>query len=311
VKKLLIAYDGSPCADAVLEELSQAGLPSELEVLVVSVADVWLPSNPDQLEPVFPDGLPKAVRKAREQALRAVEVSRAVAECACKRLKGSFPKWKLQPFATGDSPAWAIVKKADMWRADLIVLGSHGRGAVERFFLGSVAAKVAAEAHCSVRIARPRPAVPPTPLRIMIAVDGSAASAQAVQVVARRAWPAGTEIHLGTVIDHGLRSAMAWPSLYTEQWLRPADEETSEWIGRMVEHFARQLRNAGRSVETRIFEGDPKAVLLKEAEAWSAHGLFVGAHGLHHGERRFLGSLAAAVAARAHCSVEIVRSEVN
>lgn len=43
--KLLIAYDGSKCADAALDDLRQAGLPRSVEVLVLSVADVLLPSG--------------------------------------------------------------------------------------------------------------------------------------------------------------------------------------------------------------------------------------------------------------------------
>ena len=38
--KILIAYDGSPCADAALDDLRRAGLPCEAEAVVLSVADV-------------------------------------------------------------------------------------------------------------------------------------------------------------------------------------------------------------------------------------------------------------------------------
>jgi nucleotide-binding universal stress UspA family protein len=67
------------------------------------------------------------------------------------------------------------------------------------------------------------------------------------------------------------------------------------------------LRQNRLEVETHIFEGEPKKVLLKQVAKWNADCLFVGAHGLQHGRHLFLGSLAAAVATRAACSVEIVR----
>ena len=41
--KILIAYDGSGAAEAALDDLISAGLPDEAEVLVMSVAEVWLP----------------------------------------------------------------------------------------------------------------------------------------------------------------------------------------------------------------------------------------------------------------------------
>src|ERR1043165_3044320 len=44
--KILIAYDGSKCADAALDDLTHAGLPEKGEALVMSVAEVWLPPPP-------------------------------------------------------------------------------------------------------------------------------------------------------------------------------------------------------------------------------------------------------------------------
>src|SRR6478672_12966574 len=44
--KLLIAYDGSKCADSALDDLTHAGLPDVGEALVMSVAEVWLPPPP-------------------------------------------------------------------------------------------------------------------------------------------------------------------------------------------------------------------------------------------------------------------------
>jgi nucleotide-binding universal stress UspA family protein len=47
-----------------------------------------------------------------------------------------------------------ILDAANDWRADLIVLGSHGRKGLDRFLLGSVSEAVARHAHCSVEIVR-------------------------------------------------------------------------------------------------------------------------------------------------------------
>jgi hypothetical protein len=43
--KILIAYDGSDCANAALEDLQRAGLPHVAEALIMSVADVFLPPS--------------------------------------------------------------------------------------------------------------------------------------------------------------------------------------------------------------------------------------------------------------------------
>lgn len=52
-----------------------------------------------------------------------------------------------------------IVKFADEQDASMIMIGHRGLGAMERFFLGSVAAKVVASAPCSVYVHRPRESV--------------------------------------------------------------------------------------------------------------------------------------------------------
>jgi len=49
------------------------------------------------------------------------------------------------------------VDQAKDWRADLIVLGSHGRSGIKRWILGSVAEAVVRHAPCSVEVARARP----------------------------------------------------------------------------------------------------------------------------------------------------------
>lgn len=56
--KLLIAYDGSPCADAALADLARAGLPDEIEAVVIFLVDVWLPPSSKAGERPFPERIP-------------------------------------------------------------------------------------------------------------------------------------------------------------------------------------------------------------------------------------------------------------
>lgn len=52
------------------------------------------------------------------------------------------------------SPKQVILDEAESWVADLIIVGSHGYGAWDRFLLGSVSNAVATHAKCSVEIVR-------------------------------------------------------------------------------------------------------------------------------------------------------------
>ncbi|MBK8915143.1 MAG: universal stress protein [Phycisphaerales bacterium] len=57
-----------------------------------------------------------------------------------------------------------------------------------------------------------------------------------------------------------------------------------------------------------VRSGDAKHVVVAEAGSWEADTIFVGARGLTRGERWLLGSVSAAVATRAPCSVEVIHS---
>jgi len=311
MKHLLIAYDGSPCSGAMLDDLVHAGLPGEIDATIVSVADVWLPPDPELEEPGFPDPVSKEVRKARARALAEVEAAQVLADKGCEHLKKLFPKWSLRARAVADSPAWGIIKEAAACKAELIVVGSHGRSPVGQFFLGSVAHKVADEAHRSVRIARPQQKETEANLRILVAVDGSSDSQTAVRAVALRAWPVSTEFRVIAVLDSRMRTTVAWPGVDPEQWdwAQARDKTPEDWVARMLQYSATTLIEAGLHVETDVYDGDPKQVLLREADDWKAHCIFLGARGLHHGTGLMLGTTSSAVATRAHRSVEIVRPD--
>ena len=303
MKRIVIGYDGSSCSDAALEDLRNAGLPSNVEAVVVSVANVWIAPAVGP-EPTYPAALSKALEQARTRAQNEVEKSRAMAASAGTRLQKMFPEWRVQWKAVAGSPAAELVKEP----ADLIVVGSHGRSAVGRLLLGSVAQRVAAEASSSVRIVRCPPQTRPG-LRILLPVDGSEDSRAAVREVAARQWPASTEIRLVTVIDPHMETAIARPGVVPAEWIRANDERVYDWAGRMLGAFAGALAEQRLKVETDVFDGDPKEVLPREAAAWNAHAIVMGRRGLEHGQGVSMGSTASAIATRAPCSVEIVTNK--
>ena len=79
----------------------------------------------------------------------------------------------------------------------------------------------------------------------------------------------------------------------------------------MAEALEEKLRAAELVVSSVIINGDPKRLLVDEAEQWGADSIFVGARGLRLIDRLLLGSVSAAVAERAHCSVEVVRNPLG
>jgi nucleotide-binding universal stress UspA family protein len=288
--KILVAYDGSECADAALDDLRMAGLPSDAKIKVLSVVENWLPP---------PSGLEIIEHIDRDQEYL------ALARRGGTRLVSMEPGWDVKSESGAGAPATVIIEKADEWGADLIVVGSHGHTALGRFFFGSVSQKVLSDARRSVRVARGRIEEPDTPVRLIVGFDGSKGAEAAVEAVAARKWPAGSEARIvnATWMTPQLSSHQMVGSIIT--WI--AEEKAR--IKKMIDEVADKLRAAALKTEAVVKEEDPKRLLIAEAESWGADCIFVGARGMGRIERFLLGSVSSAVAARAHCSVEVAHDQ--
>ena len=312
--KILIGYDGSECADAALDDLTQAGLPAAGEAQIMSIAEVWLPPPPPSAYEIIEEARhansPAELQRDFAKSCAAAKEALALAERARERLQTRLPNWKLTADSSCGSPAWELVAKADQWKPDLIVVGSHGRTALGRFVLGSVSQRVLTEALCSVRIARGRVEEPNSPVRIVVGTDGSPASDQALRAVAARNWPAQSEVKV-VLVDDPLAPEFLGkliPPLATT--LEEDRQEERAWVENISKQAIDILRSADLKVTCVVREGDPKQELPKAAEEWGADCIFVGSAGFSNRFERFvLGSVSAAVAARAHCSVEVVRKK--
>jgi nucleotide-binding universal stress UspA family protein len=75
----------------------------------------------------------------------------------------------------------------------------------------------------------------------------------------------------------------------------------------LVEHIAKELRDAGFKAGTAIKVGDIREVIIDSAAEWRADLIIVGSHGQRGIQRFLLGSVSEFVARHANCSVEIIR----
>jgi nucleotide-binding universal stress UspA family protein len=148
-------------------------------------------------------------------------------------------------------------------------------------------------------------------MKILLATDGSDYSKAAVNSVAERPWPEGSEVEI--------ISAMEIPyAPTTETWVLPGSYYTElERVAR--EQAAAAVKDASERIEsgkasgleiiTKIISGSAREVILDEAERWDADLIVLGSHGYSGWQRFMLGSVSHAVATHAHCSVEIVRQK--
>ena len=148
--KILLAVDGSPCSDAAVEEVARRPWPDKSEVKVLTAYDLPAPPTPEAwaIPLTYYDDMDVALRK---QATNTVE--RAIQTLKSKLNKTVAIDGQVAP----GSPRVVILDEAEDWGADLIVVGSHGYRAWERFLLGSVSQAVVSHAKCSVEVVRCRP----------------------------------------------------------------------------------------------------------------------------------------------------------
>jgi nucleotide-binding universal stress UspA family protein len=150
-------------------------------------------------------------------------------------------------------------------------------------------------------------------MRVLLAVDGSQYSDVAVDEVASRAWPAGSEIRVMTAYELPLSPApetWALPPDYFEK-LDLAAREHAEAVEQAVVLKLEKAFGPSINVTGNILPGSPRSIILEEAERWKADLVVVGSHGYGVWQRFLLGSVSQAVVSHAKCSVEVVRSRDN
>lgn len=292
--KLLIAHDGSPHSDAMIQGLGRCGLPESGEAVVLSVADAWTAVEGDA-----GPALATAGTVGGDILRAALDEAEAVAARGRDAVAAMLPGWTVRGESVAGSPAWEIIREADDWHPDLVLVGATGASRLESLVFGTTTSQVLGHVRCSVRVARGAGGAT-GPVRIVLGCDGSESSMDAARSVAARRWPKGSAVRVVTAVDGWLLAALQ------------GDESTEADVrgeaGTMPETVAPLLRASGLAVETVSRDGDPKKLLVQEAAAWKADCIVVGARGRTGLSRLLLGSVALATASRASCSVEIVRA---
>jgi nucleotide-binding universal stress UspA family protein len=143
-RPILIAYDGSACADLAIDKVAEEFAARKVIVLVVSEGLERVPFFGTAGVPVEPETMELLADAAQKGA-------EAIAEKGAERARG---KGLEASTAIADGgPIWsAIVEAADEFDAAVIALGSRGLSGVKHALLGSVSGAVAHHSHRSVFI---------------------------------------------------------------------------------------------------------------------------------------------------------------
>lgn len=148
--KILLAIDGSACSDAAVAEVARRPWPEGSAVKVLSAYDLPAPPIPETwaFPPSYFEEMDIALRKQANN----------IVDKALGSLRPNMSKSISLDSAIVPGPARTVIlDEAESWGADLIVVGSHGYRAWERFLLGSVSQAVVSHARCSVEVVRCSP----------------------------------------------------------------------------------------------------------------------------------------------------------
>ena len=292
--KVMIAYDGSVYADDAIDGLRRAGITQDAETLIVTVVEpsvVNPPISEFDLQSLVSRRAAAVLRRAKAHKERVIEDAKDSAAKVADHLRAQFSEWKTGYEVLQGKPADELLQKADEWQPDLIVVGSQGRGAIGRFFLGSVSKKVAEEANCSVRVVhRGIEKTIDEATKILGGASNLTDAERIIRAIGGRVWSGETEMRL-IAVDDGVtpgRVSAVYP--YAEE---------------IFELAAAPLVAVGLKVSIDLKSGNLKDVLLAEAENCEADSIFVTANGAS--DETALNETLSGLITSARCTVEIVR----
>jgi nucleotide-binding universal stress UspA family protein len=289
--RVLLATDGSDHARAAAAWLARFPLPAGSQLGVASVVSI----PPSALDVPTVWELQAALR---EEGRRTVEVARTelaprFAGAAALVLEGEARE--------------AILRAAEEWPADLVVLGARGLGTVAGLLLGSVSLGVARHARCSVLVVKPGAGA----LRgVLVAVDGSAHAEAAAAFVAGLPLDPDVVVRLTGVVQSPAYPATtpAFAAGMVRDAIARIVKERSANLEQALANAAAPFAAPPRTVERQMLVGHPLDALLGAAARSDVDLVVVGARGLGALERLVLGSVSEGVLRHAARPVLIVKS---
>ena len=285
---VLVATDGSKYGRRALNWVANLPFVEPVKVMALHVLDLRGLRGPRG----------PFLSQADGERYRQKEIQRMEARSAktLKEARQQFTSLKLKGTARKEQGAVAptILKRAPK-RDGLLVVGSQGLDALDRFMLGSVSTELIQQATCPVLVVKGEAA----PLRrITLATDGSDASAKALEFVLAKFQPdrstgKGGRVPIQVSVIH-VMPFFKYPEL-------------KEAGRRLVEESVQKLIQAGFTAEAVCQLGRPAEEIMKVASRHRADLIVMGAKGLGAIARFLLGSVSTRVVQHSSCSVLVVR----
>jgi len=263
---IVVAVDGSPASDVAVRwaalEAAMRNIPLTVVHAVVTPTATWPPV-------AYPEAL--AVRledEGKKEVLHAIKIA-----------EDAMPPDRKAPVERElvySTPSPALVRMSD--EAEMIVVGSSGRGLLARGVLGSVSSTVVRQASCPVAVLHDED-LPDQDAPVLVGIDGSAASELATEIAFDQASRRGVElIALHAWSDVCASGLPGW------EWSAPGSESS---FADSLAHWQERYPNV--TVQRVVVCDEPARQLIEKSE--SAQLVVVGSHGRGAFDRMVLGSV--------------------
>lgn len=307
IARILVPLDGSPLAEQAT---------SYAEALATGQSEIVLFRAVDEQETVR-DSLGQVMESGDEGTRKYADAAHEDLSLVADRLRQAVSGLKVDITVAAGDPADQILRVASEIKADIIVMASHGRGALGRWTYGSVADRVSREATIPVMIVRPSDpdAAPPdvTIRRVIVTLDGSTFAERALPVAKELAQQIKVPIRLIRAIDPARDAALAVAptspvdaDLY-QQLRDAAEDEAKESLQRAANLVAKD----GPETTWAVIEGPATGAILDTVEPGDL--IVLASRGRSGIKRWVLGSVAEKLVRHAPVPVVLVptREEVQ
>ena len=283
--RVLVATDGSRDAQAAIATTMHFPWPAQTRVRVISARR----TGAEYRRSILLTALDRGAEKAAESAQRA--------------LSRRWPDMEIE--VVDKSPVEGILGEAERLRADVIVVGWRGHGAVRRLLMGSVSRGVVRGSKCAVLVVRRSQRV----RRIVVGIDGSPASKRAVAFVGRLVPPRDGHVRLvsGVELMRAPSRGRVPGAAAIAREIRRTNTMRARTATKQLNRAAAELKRSGWQTRTVLVHGEPLRDLLGAVAAARAQLLVVGARGSSGLRHLLLGSVAEGALNRCPVAVLVAR----